>query len=101
MPLHSILYYKADAGITDEAAADFVARVTHHIPLGTALNRPLVVGTDPAHPGIPASLLDGSAALWTLPAGDDSADRMMELESGGFEVVKYRNGNEVSRQVFK
>jgi hypothetical protein len=99
MPIHTRLFFKTDPTITDEAAGNFVGRITSHIPLGASLEQPLVVGNDPAEPGVPSSLLDGSGALWSLPAGEDGSDRMVELDGGRYELTRYRNGNEVSREI--
>lgn len=99
------VYQYTDADISEEAAAAFVAKVAGHLPADytarTALRWPLTVGSAEGQPGIPAYLLDGSAALWTLPAGDDSAERTVQLDNGGLEVTKYRNGNEVDRATFE
>lgn len=94
-----MIYQIADPGITEEEAAQFVAEITGHLPpdytARTAIRWPLTVGADPKHAGVPGMLLDGYGAMWTLPAGDDSAEHYQPAEGGGVVVTKYRNGNKI------
>ncbi|KAB2372053.1 MULTISPECIES: hypothetical protein [Actinomadura] len=90
---------RTDTAITDEAASNFVAGITIHIPIGSAIPPPLtLVHKADYTPGVPQFLLDGEGAIWSL-CDDDSAERTAVKAGDRLEVVKFRNGNEVERAI--
>lgn len=80
--------------LTETEAADLVAAIANHLPMGASLGR-LVV----ARPGCVLADLAGVPAAYGVD--DDGAWRLAELPGGERELTRWCDGYEVDRRMIR